>query len=107
MLQQMWRESGKKPAALASQPRLLDQDKYYFRVFSSLNSSRAVGDALGAIPESEYLAYFENRGIPPGDEREHTIAIVRRMDVAFLAAMNKKRKERMDRMEKEAKQRRR
>lgn len=64
-----------------------------------------MGETLGAIPESEFESYFNNRDIPPGDERDRTIRVTRRIDEEFLAVMAKRRKQALERSEQKAKRR--
>lgn len=73
------------------------EDLHFLKVFFGLASSRPAGDSIGAIPESEFEAYFNNRMIPPGEERHRTIQMVRKLDEVFLAHAEKKRKEALDR----------
>lgn len=92
----MWKETGKKPAALARRPKLKEEDAFYYRSFLELSRSRGSGEAFGPIPMSEYLAYFELWGINSLKERDSFMRRVLPLDQEFVDLINEKRKKEID-----------
>ena len=82
--------TGNTPAALQNQPKLSKKEQYYFSAFNDLSSSRPPGDAVSAIPTSEYLAYFKLWGIDNLDERETLRMYVSALDHEYIDFVVKK-----------------
>jgi hypothetical protein len=94
----MWKESGKKPAALARRPKLKQEDVYYYASFMELSRSRGSGEAFGPIPISEFVAYFQLWRIENQSERYRFLRVVSALDQEFVTLVNEKRKKELDKV---------
>lgn len=91
-LQNVYEESGIKPAALRDQPKLTAQEAYYLSAFNRLSGSRRPGDFVSPIPQSEYLAFYVASGIDDYDERETLERYVHALDNHYIDYCSKKMK---------------
>lgn len=84
--------SESEPAApLLEKPVLDDIEKYYWRVFHDLTSSRPVSFGAGAVPISEILAYCQLYGVNNINERSDLVYIMAEMDGELIEHFNKKK----------------
>ncbi len=60
--------------------------------FQFLSPSRPVGMDVGAIPVSEYLAYYHDLMGSRGEALERQVRLTRAVDVEFLAWNRERRK---------------
>lgn len=73
------------PQFILDKPRLETQEEEYFlEVFYALSGSRRTGFGVGAIPLSEYMAYFQIYGIDDIQTRDDILYFCGQLDAEFL-----------------------
>lgn len=78
-------QTGVKPAALLSQPKLQFLDLEFLTAFRELDAARSVGfSAPDPIPVSEVKAYCDLRGIVSSELRAKYLKLIRVLDRVYL-----------------------
>jgi len=82
------KEAGEDPPALRNKPTLWPWNRLYYEAFLTLSPSRQQPQGgVGAIPLSEYKAYFDLLGIGSTEERSTWIKMVRALDRTYVDVM--------------------
>lgn len=91
-LRKIGESTGTTPSAIAHQPSLDLVAAFFWEAYHVLALSRtATGFGPGPIPLSEIRSYAELMEIPSGDEQRDLVHLIRRMDVAYLDHVAKRK----------------
>lgn len=83
-LEDMARESGRVPKALAARPDIPADLEFVWDAFWRLSTDRPVGFSVGRIPFSAITAYADRYGIAGIDAFDRFEQLIRAMDRAFV-----------------------
>lgn len=79
------------PQFIRDKPRLhTPEEEYFIEVFYTLSGSRNTGMGVGAIPLSEYMAYFQIYGIDDLQSRDDILYFCGQLDLEFLDHFERK-----------------
>jgi hypothetical protein len=89
-LQEVWREMGVMPPALASRPKLPSKYRWVLLTFYDISGGRGYGMA-GPQPlqAAEVLAYCQLHGITGVEARERIFRFMRILDPVYLTVAHK------------------
>lgn len=93
----MQRESGIVPEALKKRPKVKQEDLVYLKMFSELNGSRQVGDAIGHIYVGQFRHWCDLWHITDLEETERFSKYLKRLDDTFVTFSLERRKAELDR----------
>ena len=82
------------PDKIANKPELITGLELYWKAFVELSSDRAISMAEGPIPWSSMNMWALRHGIF-GDDFDRFVAVLRKLDEAYLQKQNKSRKKTM------------
>lgn len=83
------------PQFILDKPRLrTPEEEYFIEVFYTLSGSRNAGMGVGAIPLSEYMAYFQIYGIDDLQSRDDILYFCGQLDLEFLDHFERRANER-------------
>jgi hypothetical protein len=90
-LQQVAKDTGELPPALANRPSLTVWQYYFWEAYHIVSNSRSFHSAgVAGIPLSQILAYFEIYDIKDLELRNLYLYHIQRLDSAYLEYTSKK-----------------